>query len=80
VCTSADEGRGPRGGTLWRFLGSGREGPSPSSRTCATSMSSWLEEGRTGYREHDVVDIEQEVDSVVVAPKNKQGCVRIGLD
>jgi hypothetical protein len=39
-----------------------------------------LEEGDTGRHEHDVVDVEQEVDGVVATPKNKQGRVRLGLN
>jgi hypothetical protein len=38
-----------------------------------------LEEGRTRRCEHNVVDVEQEF-GVVAALKDKQGCVRLGLD
>jgi hypothetical protein len=33
-----------------------------------------------GCREHNVVDVEQEVDSVVAAPVDEQGRVRLGLN
>jgi hypothetical protein len=33
-----------------------------------------------GCREHNVVDVEQEVDGVVAAPVDEQGRVRLGLD
>jgi hypothetical protein len=39
-----------------------------------------LEEDRIGHYEHDVVDIEQEVDGVIIVPKDKQECVRLDLD
>jgi hypothetical protein len=34
--------------------------------------------GETGHRKHDVVDVEQEVENVSVAPEDEQGCVRLG--
>lgn len=33
-----------------------------------------------GRREHDVIDVEQEVDGVVVVSMDEQGHVRLGLD
>jgi hypothetical protein len=34
----------------------------------------------SGHREHDVIDVEQEEDGVVVAPIDEQGCVRLDLN
>jgi hypothetical protein len=39
-----------------------------------------LKKGETGHYEHDVVDVEQEVDGVAAAPKEKQGRVQLGLN
>jgi hypothetical protein len=38
-----------------------------------------MEEGSTGRRKHNVVDVE-ELDGVVVPPLDEHGCVRLGLD
>jgi hypothetical protein len=39
-----------------------------------------LKKSSTGCREHDVVDVEQEVEGVVAVPIYEQGRVRLGLD
>jgi hypothetical protein len=56
------------------------EGPGLSSQTQAAGWDHALEEGNTRRREHDVVDVEKEVDGVIATPKDEQGRVWLGLD
>jgi hypothetical protein len=51
------------------------EGPGLSSQTQAAGWDHALEEGNTRRREHDVVDVEKEVDGVIATPKDEQGRV-----